>query len=117
MATYLITGSSRGLGLALVKQLIDLPHSQVGKIFATPRSNASAPLQDRQKHPSRVVFVQLDTTSKPGISNAVTQVEEHLDGQGLDVLINNAGIRTICPTGVQAVEDLNEVFNANVTSV
>ena len=118
MATYLITGSSRGLGLALVKQLIDSPHAQVSKIFATARSNASAPLQDLvHKHPNRVVFVQLDTTSKPSISNAVAQVEEHLDGQGLDVLVNNAGIQTVCPAGVQAVDDLNETFNANVTSV
>jgi NAD(P)-dependent dehydrogenase (short-subunit alcohol dehydrogenase family) len=53
---------------------------------------------------------------KASIQNAVAKVEEHLHGQGLDVLINNAGIQTICPAGMQAVEDLNEIFNANVTS-
>ena len=118
MTTYLITGCSRGLGLALVKQLISLPKTQVGAIFATARSNTSAPLQNLvEANPGCVIFVQLDTTSKSSISNAVTSVEQHLHGQGLDVLINNAGIQTICPAGMQAVEDLNEVFHANVTSV
>jgi NAD(P)-dependent dehydrogenase (short-subunit alcohol dehydrogenase family) len=40
-----------------------------------------------------------------------------LHDQGLYVLINNADVQTICPAGTQGVEDLNEVFNANVTSV
>lgn len=118
MATYLITGSSRGLGLALVKQLVALPHSQVCTVFATARGENSAALQELvHQHTNRVVLVKLDVTSQASISTAVATVEEHLRGQGLDVLINNAGIQTICPAGMQAVEDLNEIFNANVTSV
>ncbi|RHZ60695.1 uncharacterized protein CDV56_105552 [Aspergillus thermomutatus] len=38
MSTYLITGTSRGLGLALVRHLASLPSSSVGTIFATSRS-------------------------------------------------------------------------------
>jgi NAD(P)-dependent dehydrogenase (short-subunit alcohol dehydrogenase family) len=118
MATYLITGSSRGLGLALVKQLVALPHSQVRTVFATARSENSAALQELvHQHTNRVVLVKLDVSSQPSISTAMAKVKEHLRGQGLDVLINNAGIQTICPAGMHAVEDLNEIFNANVTSV
>ncbi|KAF4186521.1 hypothetical protein CNMCM7927_005344 [Aspergillus lentulus] len=38
MSTYLITGASRGLGLALVRHLANLPSTSVGTIFATSRS-------------------------------------------------------------------------------
>ncbi|KAL5685612.1 hypothetical protein EMGR_003936 [Emarellia grisea] len=38
MSTYLITGASRGLGLALAHHLANLPGSSVGTIFATSRS-------------------------------------------------------------------------------
>lgn len=101
MATYLITGSSRGLGLALVEQLASLPASQASTIFATARSNTSAALQKLTEGSSgRVVFVQLDTTDSASVKAAVSQVEKHLNGKGLDVLINNAGVTSSVPDGM-----------------
>jgi NAD(P)-dependent dehydrogenase (short-subunit alcohol dehydrogenase family) len=118
IAAYLITGSSRVLGLALVRQLVAMQDSQVSTVFATARSENCAALRGLvRQHNDRVVFTQLDTTSQPSISNAMTKLEEHLRDQGLDVLISNAVIQTICLAGMQAVEDPNEIFNANVTSV
>ncbi|KAL8905847.1 MAG: hypothetical protein Q9171_006513 [Xanthocarpia ochracea] len=91
MASYLITGASRGFGLALVHELAALPASDVAKIFATARGDAPALTELVKKSPSRVVFVQLDVTSESSIKKAAAEVEAILAGKGLDVLINNAG--------------------------
>jgi NAD(P)-dependent dehydrogenase (short-subunit alcohol dehydrogenase family) len=117
MANYLITGCSRGLGLALTTELATLPHSTVGTIFATARNETSS-LQALVKSSSgRVVFVKLDTTNESDIAHAVKHVESVLGSRGLDVLINNAGVMPLTPGDVQAMTDLDEVMRTNVTSV
>lgn len=92
MATYLITGSARGIGLGLVCLLASLPASQVGKVFATSRLDNSPKLKELiQQYPGRVQFVQLDVTDKDSVKQATAEVERALDGKPLDFLINNAG--------------------------
>jgi hypothetical protein len=44
MATFLVTGTSCGIGLELVRQLLARPESEVSKIFATTRSQPTAML-------------------------------------------------------------------------
>ena len=103
MATYLVTGSSRGLGLELVTQLAALPPAQVGRIFATTRSEPSAGLTNLVDGSSgRVVPVELDTCDKTSITNASTEVAKILqaDHIGLDILINNASTMPVTPDGI-----------------
>ena len=102
MASYLITGCSRGLGLALATTLTSLPSSQVSVVYASARSNTSTALQDLIKSSSgRVVFVELDVASKKSIETAVKNVEASLGGKGLDVLVNNAGIMNWTTDGIE----------------
>lgn len=101
MASYLITGSSRGLGLAMVARLASLPESQVGVVFATARHNSPELTELVKKFPNRVSFVQLDTADSTSIQEAAKQVDHQLKGKGLDVLINNAGVGTITVGGVE----------------
>ena len=100
MASYLITGSSRGLGLAMAAQLAVLLSSEVNTIFATGRSESSALKKLVDSSAGRVIFVQLETTSEASIKQAVAQVEQALAGKGLDVLVNNAGIMGVSPDGI-----------------
>jgi NAD(P)-dependent dehydrogenase (short-subunit alcohol dehydrogenase family) len=101
MASYVITGSSRGIGLGLVSLLASLPASQVGKVFATSRQNNSSKLKELiQQHPDRVQFVQLDVTDKESVKRAAAEIEHVLDGKPLDILINNAGFMPWTPGGV-----------------
>lgn len=139
MANYLITGSSRGLGLALASGLAASPASQIGTVFATARQDNSPQLRELiDKSAGRVGFVQLDVNNTQSIQEAVKSVEGQLQGKGLDVLINNAGIMPITPGGLEAMyvyfwllfliiinmlrrlqnrDKLNETFDMNVTSV
>jgi NAD(P)-dependent dehydrogenase (short-subunit alcohol dehydrogenase family) len=92
MTSYLVTGTARGIGLELVNQLCELPASEVGIIFATSRSESPALKALAQRSSGKVFFVQLDTTDEVSIKYAVEKVSEKLNGKGLDVLVNNAGI-------------------------
>lgn len=92
MASYLVTGSTRGIGFELVRQLSEKPLSEVSTIIATSRS-VNAALQDlADRHPNRVVLVHLDVAIPETIQRAAHTIEDILGDKGLDVLINNAGI-------------------------
>lgn len=97
MSTYLVTGSSRGLGFSIVKHLAERPRSEVGTIFATSRQKNTAQLSELvEREKGRVQFVQLDAASQGSVEAAVPVVErvlqEQEQGRGLDVVINNAGV-------------------------
>ncbi|RFU27769.1 hypothetical protein B7463_g8583, partial [Scytalidium lignicola] len=92
MASYFITGASRGFGLALARELAFLPAADVSKIYATARGDAFN-LEELAKQSSRrVIVVKLDVTNQASISQAAADVKANLEGKGLDILINNAGI-------------------------
>ncbi|KAJ6091193.1 hypothetical protein N7467_003162 [Penicillium canescens] len=117
MASYLVTGSSRGLGLALVARLATLPKTEVGTIIATARQDNSAPLTEIVNASSgRVQMLKLDVTEIASVEGAVGAAERSLQGKGLDVLINNAGLMDWSPTGLEGMDNLNDMFHANVTA-
>jgi NAD(P)-dependent dehydrogenase (short-subunit alcohol dehydrogenase family) len=103
MASYLITGASRGLGLELTRQLSSFPASEVGKVFATTRGDAPELDDLVEKSSGRVVAVRLDVTNEATIKQAAAEVEANLNGKGLDVLINNAGIAKWFPEGLDTM--------------
>ena len=93
MTSYLITGSSRGLGLTLASLLAQRPPEQVRIVLATARKESAALRQLKEKYPNRVVFVPLDSSQPDSIIQAVTQIQQMPEmEQGLDILINNAGV-------------------------
>jgi NAD(P)-dependent dehydrogenase (short-subunit alcohol dehydrogenase family) len=109
MASYLITGCSRGLGLAAATHLATLPSSEIGSIFATARKETAALTELAQKSSGRVVFIQLDATDEISIKNARIAVEKVLGGKGLDVLINNAGKMGLSPEGITSMYSCSEL--------
>jgi len=117
MASFLITGASRGFGLALVRELASLPGSEVSQVFAAARGAAPALDELVQKSSGRVIIVKLDVTDKVSIKNAAAEVEKTLGGKGLDVLINNAGICQYASEGTKSMENLEESFSVNVMGV
>ncbi|KTG43018.1 hypothetical protein cypCar_00004965 [Cyprinus carpio] len=115
--SVLVTGSNRGIGLELVRQLADSPLPPV-QIFAgcrDPNGPRSQDLQElAQKHHDVITVVQLDTTSPTSIAEASKLVEAKLKGKGLNLIINNAGVNipgSLVETGKQEMVD---VFTTNV---
>lgn len=103
MASFLVTGASRGFGLALVRELVSHPASKVGTVFAAARGSAPALDEIAQKSSGRVSVVKLDVGDQASIKKAAEQVETKLGGKGLDVLINNAGICHYSFEGVKSM--------------
>jgi len=103
MASYLITGCSRGLGLALTTHLLTFPSSEIGTIIATSRTQSPALKSLVSNSDGRVVYIQLDTTDEYSIKSAVIEAEKVLGEKGLDVLINNAGILRFAPDGIASM--------------
>lgn len=102
MSSYLITGAGRGLGLALVEQLLGRPASEVKLIFATMRRAPSPELQKLiDDEPDRLVHVLVDPCDLATIRDAVPIVDKRLSGTGLDYLINNVGVTDSPPKGLQ----------------
>jgi NAD(P)-dependent dehydrogenase (short-subunit alcohol dehydrogenase family) len=94
--TWLITGSSRGLGRALAEAVLDAGH----QLVATARDPGQlADLVDR--YPDRARAVALDVTDR---AQADAAIQAAIDAFGrLDVLVNNAGY-----ANVNSIEDFSE---------
>ncbi|KAI9288247.1 hypothetical protein BC943DRAFT_288674 [Umbelopsis sp. AD052] len=112
--TYFITGSSRGIGLELVKQL-----AAKGNIVIASARNPDSAEQLQQLVDNKKVFaVKLDVQSEDSVKAAVAKVNE-ISPDGIDVLINNSGI--IAPKGSISTttdpEVWGEIYQTNVVGV
>lgn len=83
----LVTGSSSGIGLALVRSLVKTDYRVV--ITARERSLARIP-RDFFAPKERFLFLPLDVTSDEERRNVFSEIEKHWGG--VDILVNNAGI-------------------------
>ncbi|XP_051657946.1 C-factor-like [Manacus candei] len=114
--TVLLTGSNRGIGLELVKQLLGSPRPPAW-IFATcrdPEGPRAQELRDlANKHPN-LVLVKLDVSNPSAITEAAKIVEVKLNGLGLNLLINNAGIYT--PTASLDTVDAEDMVRTYKTN-
>ena len=91
MTSYLITGSSRGIGLEITRQLVESDAEIT--VFAAARSVSASGFKELlERHPTQIIHVPLEVTSEDSIKAAVSLVTTKLNGRGLDVLINNAGV-------------------------
>jgi NAD(P)-dependent dehydrogenase (short-subunit alcohol dehydrogenase family) len=78
--TYLITGSSRGIGLELVKQLA----AEGNIIIASARNPEGAEQLQKLVDNKNVFTVQLDVTNADSVKAAVAKVNE-ISPDGIDV--------------------------------
>jgi NAD(P)-dependent dehydrogenase (short-subunit alcohol dehydrogenase family) len=104
MTTTLITGATRGLGKETARQLVAAGHTVYVGARDEARGRAVA-----EEIGTR--FVQLDVTDDGLVAAAFARLEA--DGDGLDVLVNNAGIAMLALNGPDALS----VFDTNAVGV
>ncbi|KAL1490886.1 hypothetical protein ABEB36_011565 [Hypothenemus hampei] len=116
MQSILITGCNRGLGLGLVRQIIEkTASSRPRNVIATCRDvNKAAELQEiAKKHPN-VHILKLDIRNTEQFEGFVEEVEAIVGPAGLNILFNNAGYapKSTRINSVKA-EQLAETFTTN----
>ena len=112
MTSYLVTGANRGIGLEMVKRLKE--GAKDGDVVIACSRSDSKELTDLASH-SAVHHVKLDITSDESVNEAYENVTKILDGKGLNVLVNNAGIllQSQNPTNTTTQQLLHN-FDVNV---
>ena len=118
MRRILVTGSSRGLGLEFVRQLL----KNGDKIIACNRNpqKYSDLLELKDKFRDKLLLFDLDVSNKDSIENAFSLISKEING--LDILINNAGIRfggeeKHCDElGKLYKEDFSKIFKVNTVA-
>ena len=114
--SIVITGGNRGIGLEIVKQLLSLPNPP-GYIFATCRSLESASeLNSLSEGNNNLHVVQLDVNDFEGFNQVVSEVERKLEGRGLDLLLNNAGIVDRSTLNEVTAERMIDVYKTNTVA-
>jgi NAD(P)-dependent dehydrogenase (short-subunit alcohol dehydrogenase family) len=108
--TWLITGSSRGLGRAFAVAALEAGH----RVTATARKTSDlAGLQ--QKYGDRVLPLALDVTSETQANDAVQSTIKTFGR--LDVLVNNAGYGNVAPIEDTSLEEFRAQIETNLFGV
>ncbi|XP_066492895.1 C-signal-like [Tiliqua scincoides] len=113
----LVTGSNRGIGLELVRQLVG-KSNRPEWIFATcrdPEGPRAKELKNLAAKHRGVVITPLDTSELSSVKAAAAQITKQLKGVGLNLLINNAGILKQSTLETETPKDMAEVYQTNVT--
>jgi len=100
----LITGGSRGLGLALAEEFA----LQAGRIVICAREEPE--LEQARQHlaeqGANVLAIPCDMTQREQVRRLIDQATEHFGR--IDILVNNAGIITVGPIEAQTLDDYED---------
>ena len=109
--TILITGSSSGIGAALAAKLADQGH------FAIATARNPAQIAAWLKEWPNVATVQLDVIDAESAAQAVTSVTSIISKEGLnglDVMVNNAGVGYTMPLLDVDIDEDKKVYEVQV---
>lgn len=112
--TVLITGASRGIGAACARRFANADYN-VMIHYNKSEAAAKALLAELTAQGHSAAMVQADLSDPTRAETIVSETEKVFGG--VDVLINNAGIslnKMFCDT---TLDDWNNMFNVNMTSM
>ncbi len=103
----LITGSSRGLGLAIAEEFA-LQGARI-VLCARDEHELEQARQQLATQGAEVLAISCDVTQREQIQHVVEQATEHYGR--IDILVNNAGIITVGPFLAQTLNDFEDNMN------
>jgi NAD(P)-dependent dehydrogenase (short-subunit alcohol dehydrogenase family) len=106
--TYFVTGASTGIGRDIALSLAAKGH----RVFAGVRKPADGAALKREA--AGLVPVLCDVIDRASIERALAQIHETVAGEGLDGLINNAGISVSGPLELLPLEQFELQMRVNV---
>ena len=109
--TWFVTGTSRGLGLELVRQLLSQGHN----VAATSRSaeRLTAALDDVDR--TRLLPIELDLTDERAVTAAITATADRFGG--IDVVVNNAGYGFLGAVEETSSAEVRRMFEVQIFGV
>jgi len=115
--TVLVTGASRGIGLEFVKQLLKQSSAPEVLIAACRNPSACEPLQALARTNPSLKIIKLDVEKDEDIDAAVAETKNLLGDNGLNLLINNAGLNIKNGSDLKQTSrgSLQQHFNVNVS--
>ena len=102
----IVTGASRGIGLATV----DVLYKKGATVVAVSRDTSS--LKARFSDTSRFIALDGDVSSEKDVATIIAKVLKSV--KRIDVLINNAGINFEKPLEETSTKDFEAILNTNV---
>lgn len=106
---WFVTGASKGLGLSLVKRLLNEGY----KVAATSRTIES--LKKEVSTPVNFLPLEVDVVDEKSVSNAIAKTLETFGG--IDVVVNNAGYGQLGTLEELSDKEASQNFGTNVFGV
>ncbi|KAK3925619.1 C-factor [Frankliniella fusca] len=118
MSSILITGSSRGIGLEFVKQLLGHANPPAILIATCRNPDKATELQALAKNNANLHILKLDVLDFDSYDSVVNKTRDIVGNKGLNVLINNAGIHRGMKNSLSLVtaKDLTDVYLTNTAA-
>lgn len=112
--TILITGCSRGIGLALVHEYIERGWRVLATCRTPARANELVDLLQKRKQPEAIA---LDVNDDASINSALQHVQNKCQIKHIDVLFNNAGVLESHGGDISQMTrtELDSMFSTNVS--
>lgn len=111
MSTWFVTGTSRGLGLELVRQLLARGHDVAATTRSTDRLTTALAAADT----TRLLPIEVDLADEHAVAAAVAATTERFGG--LDVVVNNAGYGFLAAVEETTDADARAMFDVQVFGV
>ncbi|KAK3331032.1 hypothetical protein B0H66DRAFT_85516 [Apodospora peruviana] len=106
----IVTGASRGIGLAVANNLLKAAH----KVVLVSRSEKE--LQElKERFPSQVEYIAIDLTT-PGAASKVTQLAIQSFGKVHGVVVNHGVLSPIARIEDASIEEWKKLYDANFFS-
>lgn len=115
-ANILVTGANRGIGLEFVRQYLVKPSTKL--IFATCRNETKATELKQLANGAggKLKILELDVKDYGQYERVVTEVTNAVGPNGLNLLVNNAGIHIKADFHDAKRDDMLEVYEVNVVA-